>query len=56
MKDLKDLKKAIILRRAKKLYTKTNDKIKVIWYLNEKFPDKSGKEIIKLVEKIEESV
>ena len=44
---MKDLKKIIILRKAKKLYVETNDKTKLIWYLNEKFPDKSDKEIIK---------
>lgn len=53
---MKGLKEIIILKRAKKLYTKTNDKLKVIWYLNKKFPDKSSKEIIKLIEEIEESV
>ena len=53
---MKNLKKIIILKKAKKLYAKANDKVKLIWYLSEKFPDKSDKQINKFIKKAKELV
>lgn len=44
----------IILRKAFKIFKKTHDKVAITWYLNEKYPKKTGKEIIELVKKVEE--
>ena len=46
------VKDVLILRKAKKIFKKKKDKVAVIWYLNKKYPNMAGGDIIALTDRI----
>lgn len=53
---IEELIKIIVIKKAKKLYKKSNDKMVVMKYLVSNYPHKNSSEIIAVVTKIEEQI